>query len=172
MKHVTKKMGMMLLAFVMMCTCVMGDLTYAQAASVKKQAGKAYAEILNQYLQVNKEVKNNASWEDDDVSYPNVNLEYLVECRHEDTIPVYRIFDYNGDGTPELFIGVKWDQKAATIYDVYTFHKGKAVQLMEGIGWRNGSCRFRKNGIIEDCFNQGAFFMVYVIIKCQKRKNN
>ena len=162
--NMKKKMLSIMLAFAMVCVCIPGS--NVEAASTKKQAGKAYAKIIQKYLDAY-ELRKEGNYDDIDES---VNAEYTGGFYYETDIPVYRIYDYNGDGSLELFIGIKRESGTTTIYDVYTFRKGKAVQLMSGIGYRAGTCSLRKNGIIEDSWSGSAFEYGVTYHKLPKKK--
>ena len=146
------------------------------ANSTNKKAGKAYAKIISRYLETYKTVKKNASSIDvkerpngDYGFYYNgkwldgVNYWFIDAVQYGFTMEepsdrytakvVYKIMDFNKDGTPELFIGLSPE---CLIYDVYTFDKGKPVQLMEGLGSRDASCTLCKNGIIANISSWSA----------------
>lgn len=123
-----------------------------EAESIKKQAGKSYAKIIQSYLKVYNLAKENSyDYADDNV----VNLEFVEAVGYSKGV-IYRISDYNKDGTPELFIGLRTTNSSGMIYDVYTFDKGKAVQIMNGIGYRGGTCIFCKDNIIKDMWSDSA----------------
>lgn len=136
-----------------------------EAADINKQAGKAYADIIQNYLEVFESIKNdpdNADW-----GNSNINPEFGGASHYSwNEAAIYRIMDYNSDGIPELFIGLD----SGTIYDVYTFYNGKAVQLMEDIGYRAGTCILCKNGIIKDMWSGSAFNSGVKFHKLKKNK--
>lgn len=149
-----------------MLACTIFPCGNVKAASDKKEAGEAYAVIIQKYLDAYEAVKDNNY----DAVDEDVNAEYLGAFYNKSDVPVYRIFDFNGDGSLELFIGVKQDNTYVTIYDVYTFQNGKAVQLMNGIGYRAGTCSLRKNGIIADNWSGSAFESGVIYHKLPKNK--
>lgn len=124
-----------------------------KAASKKQKTGQAYAKIIKEYQKAYKYAKTGK-----DYTKLNINREFVYAVQpygYGDGTPVYRIMDFNKDGNQELFIALERGE-TATIYDVYTFHNGKAVRLMEGIGYRAGTCSLRKGGIIADHSTGGA----------------
>lgn len=128
--------------------------TEVEAASKKQKTGKAYAKIIKEYQKAYQYAKTGK-----DYKKLNINYEFVFAVQpygYGDGTPMYRIMDFNKDGNQELFIGLARDN-ISTIYDVYTFHNGKAVQLMEGIGYRAGSCSLRKGGIIVDTDGYGYY---------------
>lgn len=143
-----------------------------KAASIKEQAGKAYADIIQNYLDVFETIKNdpdNADWGN---THKIINPEFRGTILYRDIeAAIYRIMDFNNDGTPELFIGLK-NSNTYNIYDVYTFYNGKAVRLIEeDIGDRMGTCILCKNGIIEDNESGGAYDYDTRFHKLPKNKN-
>ncbi len=137
----------------------------AHAADINQQAGQAYADIVQEYLNTFETVKNNPDY---DWEKSPVNTEFIIASQYDvNQHTIYRIMDYNNDGIPELFIGLS----GGTIYDVYTFDKGKAVQLMINIGYRAGTCILCKNGIIKDMWSGSAFENGVKFHKLQKNKN-
>lgn len=122
------------------------------AKSVKEQAGESYAKIIQNYLKAyNLAKKDPYNFEDDSV----VNLEFVNAVGYSKGV-IYRIADYNKDGFPELFIGLRMTNSKGMIYDVYTFDNGNAVRIMDGIGYRGGTCIFCKNNIIKDMWSDSA----------------
>lgn len=135
-----------------------------EAANTNKEAGKAYADIIQNYLTA-AELGADAEVSD------KINPEFLGGLYYSSGT-MYRIMDYNNDGVPELFVGLKSSGfDSGTIYDVYTFYKGKAVQLMTDIGYRAGSCILCKNGIIKDIWADGATHSGVKFHKLPKNKN-
>ena len=107
--------------------CTIFPYGNVKAASDKKEAGEAYAVIIQKYLDAYEAMKD----DNYDAIDEDVNPEFMSGFYNKSDVPVYRIFDFNGDGSLELFIGVKQGSTYVTIYDVYTFQNGKAVQLMK-----------------------------------------
>lgn len=111
-----------------------------KAASIKEQAGKAYADIIQQYLTAEKLAKEQGA---DAYNYPgldDVDAQFINDVLNSSSgnyKVTYSIVDYNNDGIPELFGN----------YGIYTYHNGKAVQLAS-YGYRV-RCILCKNGIIE-----------------------
>lgn len=128
--------------------------TTAQAKDENQQAGKAYAKIIQNYLKAYRLAREDA-YDFDKIEDDGINLEFVSAARFSKEM-VYRIMDYNQDGTPELFLGLRMQKSAGCVYDVYTFDAGKPVQLMEGIGYRGGTCSFCKNNIINDSWSGSA----------------
>ncbi len=128
--------------------------TTAQTEDVHTQAGKAYAKIIKRYLDAY-ELAQKDAYDFDKIEDDGINLEFVSAARSSKEM-VYRVMDYNQDSTPELFLGLRMQESSGFIYDVYTFDAGKAVQLMEGIGYRAGTCSFCKNNIINDSWSNSA----------------
>lgn len=140
-----------------------------KAASIKEQAGKAYADIIQNYLDASENKKNNPEYYWSNTPPNTINPEFVRYCDGYNAI--YRIMDFNNDGAPELFVGLK-DSNTYNIYDVYTFYNGKAVRLIkEDIGDRMGTCILCKNGIIEDNESGGAYDYDTRFHKLPKNKN-
>lgn len=123
-----------------------------------------YARIVELYSDVFETVKNDEKfWEYEDITeiypeYGDVNIEYIYECNYEGNYPAFILYDLNGDGTSELFVGLGSEAgRMSAVYDVYTFQDGRLVQLMAGIGYRAGSCIFCEGGIIKDVSSGSAF---------------
>ena len=84
-----------------------------EAANTNKEAGKAYADIIQNYLTA-AELGADAEVSD------KINPEFLGGLYYSSGT-MYRIMDYNNDGVPELFVGLKSSGfDSGTIYDVYT----------------------------------------------------
>lgn len=135
---------------------------YIEAANDKK-VGKVYANIIENYLE-SYETAKNGSWE----QVAGVNDEFSLASSYSDNKVVYKITDYNHDRKPELFIGLYSRSGYGTIYDVYTFYKGKAVQLMTDIGYHAGTCQLCKNGIIKNISAGTAFYAKTIFHKLPK----
>lgn len=71
--------------------------------------------------------------------------------------PVYMREDINQDGTPELFVGRQNSSGEMTIFDAYTWKDGSSHQLLRDIGYRNGTCILREDGIIENVTSGSNF---------------
>lgn len=126
-------------------------------------SGASYADIAERYFTVGQYMK-----EVKDVSKAMLVAgdsyicdEYLnaIGSPEAEPEPVYVLRDLNNDGIEEFFIGLKfnYDTPYYEIYDVYTWKDGRAYQLMRGIGYRNGSCKICKNGVIEDNYSGSAW---------------
>lgn len=124
--------------------------------------GVSYGDIAERYYTVGQYMK-----EVKDVSLAMVVAgdsyicdEYLsaIGSQEAEPVPVYVLHDLNNDGIEEFFIGLKFNYGTPyyEIYDVYTWKDGRAYQLMRGIGYRNGSCKICKNGVIEDQYSGSA----------------
>lgn len=126
----------------------------------------AYADIAEVYLkaeQYTKEAGGNTARMVAGNAY--VSDEYLYAARTDQ--PIYLLYDINGDGTEEFFIGlshtyheITYDGAEVTyytIYDAYTWKDGRAWQLMRGIGHRNGTCVICEGGVIQDSYSSSAF---------------
>lgn len=142
-KMITICLTIILTLCVFPCDCVM-------AASIKVKAGKEYAKIIQTYLNAYSLASQNRYNDYDSIDYGVVNAEFVASAQSNTDGAIYRIMDYNKDGTPELFIGLNVSNSDYNIYDVYTLKNRKAVHLMEGIGYRAGTCIFCKNRIIKD----------------------
>lgn len=156
----------------------------AEAETVKVQAGKAYAKIVQLYREARQAIEDAAGdWERYDKIYDyyekkGVSMQCLRYCVGDNRL-AYRIMDYNGDGSPELFIGSVyrspepfighvWESASVSIIDIYTFHKGKAVRLLE-IGERSNICALYKNGIIGALSSGGASCSITAFYKLPKQ---
>lgn len=131
-----------------------------EAAVSKKQVGKAYAKIVQRYMEVYNLVKEDPYFDPAEYDgYSKVNPEFIAAANYyEGNRVMYRIMDFNQDGVPELFVGLKDAKSYGTIYGAYTFRGGKAAALMANdIGYRAGTCILRKRGIIEDRYSDSAF---------------
>ena len=114
-----------------------------EAANTNKEAGKAYADILQQYLTAEKLIEElgydvwnhfeNSGLED--VTPKFIGM-YLGDTCDEVS---YCIKDINNDGIPELFISE---------FEICTYYNGKAVHLERDLGERTNST-LCKNGIVE-----------------------
>lgn len=156
-----KQCSILAFIFLLMFVYIIATPRSLEAASINKRAGKAYAKIIQKYMDTYKIAQNKAFEYDADYnyyykgkSYSDINSEFIYAAyppygEGEDVI--YRIMDWNKDGTPDLFVGLSH----GTIYDVYTFNKGKAVRLMKDIGYRTGTCILCEDGIIAD-FSSGS----------------
>lgn len=167
------------LAFALMLTVIPFE-TVEAASSINKRAGKAYAEIIERYMQAFETVKNDPKaveyetgsnayyalyngkkmddfvsfWFIDEVRLKYFNETYTAQLRSRSL--AYKITDFNKDGVPELFIGLG-SSNGVRIFDLYTFKKGKAVRLKKDLNCRNAWYSLCKNNIIEEYFSSGAF---------------
>lgn len=128
--------------------------------------GYKYSAIIKKYLDAYEYVKKKQY----DKIDSSVNMEYASGFYNKSGIPVYRVLDLNGDGTKELFVGIKNGKSTVTIYDVYTFKNGKVIRLMKDIGYRAGNCSLRKDGIIADDWSGSAFSFGVIYHKLPKNK--
>lgn len=128
--------------------------------------GYKYSAIIKKYLDAYEYVKKKQY----DKIDSSVNMEYASGFYNKSDIPVYRVLDLNGDGTKELFVGIKNGKSTVTIYDVYTFKNGKVIRLMKDIGYRAGNCSLRKDGIIADDWSGSAFSFGVIYHKLPKNK--
>ena len=135
-------------------------------ADKEKNVGNKYSAIIKKYLDAYDYVKKKQY----DKIDSSVNLEYAGGFYDKNCVPVYKIFDFNGDGTKELFVGIKNGKSTVTIYDVYTFKNGKTIQLMKDIGYRGGYCSLRKDGIIADNWSGSAFSFGVIYHRLPKNK--
>lgn len=149
-----KKIVSIILSTLFIFSAILG--TETEAADIKKQAGKAYAGILQEYLDAVEIMRGDSPKYDWENSL--VNGEFALTSVYDSNITVYRIMDYNRDGAPELFIGSYSSSSGNVwIYDMYTFYKGKAVRLVGDIGNHAGTCVFCKNGILKNVASSGVF---------------
>lgn len=139
-----------------------------EAASIKKQAGQAYADVLERYIEAYRAKKNNFEYysisksSDDDlvIGYTNdigdfnVISEFMMEAQSGGLI--YRIMDWNKDGTPELFIA----SPKGKIYAAFTYDGNDAVYLMSSFQTTN--CVLCKDGIIGRWVEGGAGGNVWI----------
>lgn len=152
-----KKITVAVLTFMLLFSVI--PCENVEAANVNKEAGMAYAKIIARYLQVHRAAKKGYKYFDISLSSDytlvdgyyydrvgdiyNVVDEFMYMADKSDTI-VYRIFDFNKDGTPELFLA----NSKGKIYQAFTYKNGKAVFLM-GAFFGDDECILCKNGIIE-----------------------
>lgn len=165
-----KKLLATLLTFLLIFSII--PYENVEAASINKEAGAAYAKVIDRYLEVYKAVKKGYQYYDISLSSDdtlvdgyyydmpgdiyNVVHEFMTMAAKSDTI-VYRIFDFNKDGTPELFLA----NSKGKIYQAFTYKNGKAVFLM-GAFFGNNKCVLCKNGIIERQIEGGAGGNVWI----------
>lgn len=162
-----KKLLTAILALILMFSVIPGGNIEA-ASSINKQAGKVYADILERYIEVYKAKQNNYEYysisksSDDDlaVGYAseigdfNIVSEFMMEAQTGGLI--YRIMDWNKDGTPELFIA----NPKGKIYAAFTYNQGNAVYLMSSFQTTN--CVLCKDGIIGRWVEGGAGGNVWI----------
>lgn len=122
--------------------------------------GEAYARIMLDYENVFQELKTYGQVMGE---YPEINAEFLSgasgSVQNGEKHTRFLLYDLNGDGTPELFIGTGDREmlEHCTIYAIYTFQGGNAIPLMEGIGYRRGTCIICEDGVIKDQSSGSAF---------------
>lgn len=123
--------------------------------------GASYADIAERYYTVGQYMKevNDISMAMAVAEDSYICDEYLSALGNPEAVSVYALHDLNNDGIEEFFVGLKFDYDTPyyEIYDVYTWKDGRAYQLMRGIGYRNGSCKICKNGVIEDNYSGSAW---------------
>lgn len=156
-----KKILTIILSLVLLCSVLPAE--NAEATSINKQAGKAYAEIIKKHMEVFYDGKRYDDINDLFVYGPDGGYDFA----NNDV--TYRITDLNKDGTPELYIGL-----SGGIYSVYTFSDGKAVKRKDWQGDRAGTGILCKNGIIKTEFWGSAWtggMEFYKITKDQTVKN-
>ena len=129
--------------------------TIHAAQSTNKQAGKVYAKIIERYMEAQRALQNHYEYSDiekesdnrmaagyvNELGDFNLISEFMYEMK-EDTL-LYRIMDFNKDGTPELFIA----DPNGKIHAAFTFGKGNAIYLFSSFHLHE--CVLNKNGIIE-----------------------
>ena len=141
---------------------------------IKKSIGETetniYNDIMNQYIdavdkefppkeRINSEEKERWSLLGDEV---NINL--IINAHTFESYKVYyALYDVDGNGTPELFIGGPWGRNAPPmIYDFFTFDGRQAISPFREAGYvgiefghRVNLC-FYSNGIFEVDWSNGA----------------
>lgn len=133
------------------------------AASIKVKAGKEYSKIIQIYLNAYSLASQGRYDDYDRIDYDVLNAEFIASAQFNTNGVIYRIMDYNKDGTSELFIGLNVSNGYYSIYDVYTFKNREEVHLMEDIVYRAGKCIFCENRIIKEywsgsTYNNGVVF--------------
>lgn len=125
------------------------------AQNTNKQAGKVYAKIITRYMEAQKALQNGYEYSDiekesdnriaaryvSEIGDFNLISEFMYEMKGD--VLLYRIMDFNKDGTPELFIA----DPNGKIYAAFTFDKRNAICLFSGL--KVHKCVLNKNGIIE-----------------------
>lgn len=115
----------------------------------------AYATIVESYAYAYDLVQQSGP---EGLNLEIVNEQYLIDSTNADLTPGFHVQDINGDGTPELFVGLR-DRRGAdpVIYDLYTYQNGQAYQLMANLGYRSGTCILCNEGYIKDSYSSSAF---------------
>ena len=149
-----------------LCGCFLLLKIDTNAADRNTVIGKEYAHILNKYYVAYEDARIG----DDDFDMKFVNNNFYIDSQptvYEGQPDFcYRVMDYNDDGTPELFILLRYDRDKGEIYDAFTYLNGKPKRIVaENIGYRAGTCSFCKNGIVESLYIGGYD---YTRIKYQK----
>lgn len=182
---VMKKILAVCLALVFMLVAIPMQSVEA-ADNIKKRAGKVYADIIERYMEAY-QIARNGGFEDrkkdesDQNTYPYKNGEWYDDVSegfitasemYKDAKAIYRIVDWNKDGTPDLFIGM--DVDAGTGYKgvlaAYTFKGNKAVKLMHWGGYRMGTGVLCKDGKIKNYMSCGATCGISSFYKISKTK--
>lgn len=145
----------------LVCVCALAMLAVPVYGEENLQGyGQAYAQIMQNYENVFQEQRTTGGVAGD---VSGINAEFLgaaaSSTQNGQQHALFLLHDLNGDSTPELFIGLGDTEMLENcgIYDVYTFQGGNAVRLMEGIGYRAGSCVICQDGIIKDQSSGSAF---------------
>ena len=148
---------------------VMLTFTFVWIENVKaantKEVGAAYAKIIKTYQkvmrQVKRDTKNNSyrgyDGYDNSINNNFADIIWLDESYSpgQDTL-AYRIADYNHDGTPELFIGIKSKSyNYVKIFDVYTYDS-QAKSILSYLPGQRCICSLCKNNLIEISGSSGA----------------
>ena len=154
----------------LVCVCVLTMLAVPVYGEENLQGyGQAYAQIMQNYENVFQEQRTTGGVAGD---VSGINAEFLgaaaSSTQNGQQHALFLLHDLNGDSTPELFIGLGDTEMLENcgIYDVYTFQGGNAVRLMEGIGYRAGSCMICQDGIIKDQSSGSAFDSMGIQVKC------
>ena len=134
--------------------------------------GKEYSRILDNYYEAYKDAKIG----DGDFNMMIVNNNFYIDAQPtvHDGQPdfCYKVMDCNNDGTPELYILLRYDKDKGEVYDAYTFLNGKAKRIVdEGIGYRAGTCSFCKNEIVESITIGGFDYTVIKFQRYSSKKN-
>lgn len=120
---------------------------------------RSYADILQTYQTQVEQTFNTGSM---DAVSEEINMEFIMGLSTaQDKKKAYagfQLYDLNSDGTPELFIGLNYEDPQADlfVYDVFTYSEGKRIRLMENIGYRAGTCILCEGGVIRDASSGGA----------------
>ena len=120
---------------------------------------RSYADILQTYQTQVEQTYNTGSV---DAVSEEINVEFIMSLSTvQDKKTAYagfQLYDLNSDGTPELFIGLNYEDPQADlfVYDVFTYSDGKRIRLMENIGYRAGTCILCVGGVIRDASSGGA----------------
>lgn len=149
MKKCIKQVACMLACCVTLSSASALNVQAATTSSVNKQAGAAYAKIIQAAQKEYNGYKKNANGYTDKLKY------FFDESITFSSNFVYRIADLNGDKVPELLIGTKYDSSSGELTAVYTYKSKKAVKLLKSSGPRD-RLSLCKNGIIENSGSSSA----------------
>lgn len=117
---------------------------------------EAYAVIVEGYKDAYELVQQSGP---EGLNLEFINENYLYASTEDDVVPGFHVEDINGDGTPELFVGLM-DPNGyyePIIYDFYTYHNGTAQQLMSDLGYRSASCVLCEGGYIQNSYSSSAY---------------
>lgn len=126
---------------------------------ISLQMYASYAQIVSRYQNALEDLKNNGMPEQ---TPDGVNPEFLASLSLSSAVLPetvgFQLYDLNTDGIPELFVGMNYDEpnEDLFVYDVYTWSDGQAMQLMDDIGYRAGTCEICEGGIIKDEYSSSA----------------
>lgn len=136
--------------------------------SIGETETNIYNDIMNQYIDaVDKEFppqermnyKREERWS---LLGDEVNMYLIINAHAFESYKVYyALYDVDGNGTPELFIGGPWGRNTPpVIYDIFTFDNVQAInpftELYDGFGHRT-NLYFYTNGIFEVHWSNGGY---------------
>ena len=143
-------------------------------SGIEKSIGETetniYNDIMNQYIdavdQIFPSTEKSNSWKEDiwSLSENVVNRNLFVNAYDFEEYKVYYVlYDVDGNGTPELFIGGPWGRNAPPmIYDFFTFDGKQAISPFREAGYVGIEFGYRVNlyfysdGIFEVRWSNGA----------------
>ena len=122
-----------------------------------KYMWEAYADIVKKYYDAQNDYEK-----DGEIPIGDYNDLYFQKASDQ----VFLVHDINSDRVPELFIG-RCYSRDYIIYDAYTWVDEKATRFLENIdiGYRNGTCDIRENGIILSFFSGSAWTYGFDVFK-------